>query len=93
MKDIFIQSYMDEETQTFLEVGSTLQEDINAMNFTSVPTEFEVSSNGTIRINITRKNWAKIVSKWKITFKDAQKDLQKQWNDGGRKVLVLFSII
>jgi|TARA_R100001463_G_scaffold89225_1_gene143955 hypothetical protein len=93
MKDIFIQSYMDEETQTFLEVGSTLQKDINAMNFTSVPTEFEVSINGTIRINITRKNWAKIVSKWKITFKDAQKELQKQWKDGGRKNLVLFSII
>ena len=49
--NLFIQSFMDNDSKTFLEIGSTITE-----KFTSVPTDFKVTFNGTCWIDITKDN-------------------------------------
>jgi len=49
MKNLFIQSFMDDNGQTFLEVGK-------GEKFISVPSDFTVTFNGTCFITITSAN-------------------------------------
>lgn len=74
MKNLFIQSFMDSDAKTFLEVGK-------GENFTSVPSEFNVTFNGTCFISITNANLLKLSSKWGVTKTEIQNALQKQFVD------------
>jgi len=91
-KNIFIQSFMDDNKETFLEVGSTIPRDVDAGVFTSVPTSFNVCINGTCCIDISKSNFNKVANEWGVTFDDVKKALQKQWSDAGSDALVIFQI-
>lgn len=87
LENIFIQSFMDEDANTFLEVG---EKDTNT--FTSVPTEFDVVSNGTCFIRVSKSNFNKINNKWNVNQNEVQKALQNQWRKSGTDSLIIFSI-
>lgn len=74
MEKLFIQSFMDDNGKTFLEVGK-------GEDFTSVPSEFNVCSNGTCVITITNKNLLNLSKDWGVTESEIQKALQKQFGD------------
>jgi len=74
MEKLFIQSFMDDNTETFLEVGK-------GEDFTSVPSEFNVCSNGTCVITITNKNLLKLFKNWGVTKEGIQEALQNQFGD------------
>ena len=73
MKNLFIQSFMNENARTFLEVGQD-------EHFTSVPSEFNVSINGTCWITISKDNFFELSTTWGITESDIQKALDEQFN-------------
>ena len=91
-QNIFIQSFMDDNSETFLEVGSTIPRDVDAGVFTSVPTTFNVSHCGTCWIDITKSNFNKVSNRWGVTIDDVKKALQKQWLDAGSDAHVIFQI-
>lgn len=93
LNNLFIQSFMDDFGKTFLEVGSTKPEDVDAGIFTSVPTAFYVTSNGTCWIDVSKNDFAKISNKWGVTQDDVKKALQKQWKDNDSDALVIFQVI
>ena len=74
MENLFIQSFMDTDGKTFLEVGK-------GEKFTSVPSEFNVTMNGTCFITITPANLLKLASSWNVTKTIIQAELQKQFKD------------
>lgn len=74
MKNLFIQSFMDADGQTFLEVGK-------GEKFISVPSEFNVTLNGTCFITITSANLLKLAATWNVTKAKIQAELQKQFKD------------
>ena len=74
MENLFIQSFMDSDAKTFLEVGK-------GENFTSVPSEFNVTSNGTCFIGINSFDFWELVIKWNITKEQIQNALQNQFGD------------
>ena len=74
MEKLFIQSFMDDNTETFLEVGK-------GEKFTSVPSEFNVCSNGTCVITITNKNFLKLSKEWGVTKEGIKEALQNQFGD------------
>ena len=76
MKNLFIQSFMNENTETFLEVGE--KDGI----FTSVPTNFLVTAKQTCWIEIKKKDFKFISNLWNINEDDVQNSLSKQWGDG-----------
>lgn len=88
MKPLFIQSFMDDNGQTFLEVGSTDPHDVDSGVFTSVPTDFSVVSSGTCFIECSKDNFAEVQFAWDVTEEDVKKALQKQWGEE----LVVFHV-
>ena len=74
MKNVIIQSFMDDNKQTFLEVGTS-------EDFTSVPSEFNVCSNGTCVITITSKDLLKLSKKWEVTKPQIEEALQNQFGE------------
>ena len=72
--NLFIQSFMDNNSNTFLEIGSKITE-----KFTSVPTDFKVTFNGTCWIDITKDNFIKLQWDWNITEQEIQEALDKQF--------------
>lgn len=82
MKNLFIQSFMDTDGKTFLEVGK-------GDNFTSVPSEFNVAFNGTCFIFINSLNFLRLKEKWGVTKDQIQIELQKQFKD----TTLIFNVI
>jgi hypothetical protein len=76
MKNLFIQSFMNENTETFLEVGE------KDGRFTSVPTKFFVTARRTCWVEINKKDFKFISNIWNIEEDDVQNALSKQWGDG-----------
>ena len=72
MENLFIQSFMDTDGKTFLEVGI-------GENFTSVPSEFNVTLNGTCFIFINSLNYLQLKKKWNIRKDQIQRELEKQF--------------
>ena len=91
MKNVFIQSFMNGNGETSLEV-------IRMSNFmenkiTSKPTNFDVAGNGSIWISIDSKDWHAIKDEWDITIDQVQESLQEQFmTEHGSSVNVHFSI-
>ena len=74
MENLFIQSFMDSDAQTFLEVGM-------GEKFTSVPSEFIVSMNGICFITITKANAIELSKKWGVTKTEIRAALKNQFGD------------
>lgn len=74
MKNLFIQSFMDDDSNTFLEVRSKITE-----RFISLPTTFDVTLNGTCWISITKDNFDTIQWDFNVTEQDVQEALEKQF--------------
>lgn len=72
MENLFIQSFMDTDGQTFLEVGID-------DNFTSVTSEFNVTIGGTCFISINSFDFWELKIKWNITKEQIQNALQNQF--------------
>ena len=83
MEKLFIQSFMDDNGKTFLEVGK-------GEDFTSVPSEFNVCSNGTCVITITNKNFLKLSKEWGVTKEGIQEALKNQFRLFGDTSLLFF---
>lgn len=83
LKNIFIQSFMDDNTETFLEIGSTVTEE-----FDSIPTEFMVTTDKdrTRWITIKMKKLANLLVKWNVTVDDVKNSLQSQF--GNERLIV-----
>ncbi|QDP54272.1 MAG: hypothetical protein Unbinned5434contig1000_19 [Prokaryotic dsDNA virus sp.] len=90
---LFIQSFMNDDAETFLEVGSTDQQDVDAGIFTSVPTTFKVVSNKTCFIGIEKKHFKEVQNLWGVTFEQVQDALQNQWRENGSDAIIVFNII
>ena len=73
MKDLFIQSTVDKNGKTFLEVG--VEDQIS----NRVPTDFNVVGTGTVFISITERNFDKLARRWNINFNDIAEALQNQF--------------
>jgi len=93
MKNLFIQSFMDSDGQTFLEVGSTKQKDIDNGVFTSVQSTFDVVSNGTCFVSITQSDFNKLKSDWGISETQIQIALRNQWLKAGSNNAIIFDVI
>ena len=76
MKNTFIQSFINDKAETFLEIGSTITEE-----FDSIPTEFNVTmdSERTRWIDIDSKKLNKLLVKWSVTSNDVITELKKQF--------------
>jgi len=83
MENLFIQSFMDDNGKTFLEVGI-------GEKFTSVPSEFNVCSNGTCVITITSKELLKLSKNWGVTEPEIKTALQNQFRLFGDTSLLFF---
>ena len=81
MKNTFIQSFMNDKTETFLEIGSTITDE-----FDSIPTTFNVTSNNTRWITINNKKLSNLLVKWNLTIEDVKTSLQGQF---GKKRLII----
>ena len=83
LKNIFIQSFMDDNTETFLEIGSTVTEE-----FDSIPTDFMVTmdKDRTRWITIKMKKLASLLVKWNVTVDDVKNSLQSQF--GNERLIV-----
>ncbi len=83
LKNIFIQSFMDDNTETFLEIGSTVTEE-----FDSIPTDFMVTTDKdrTRWITIKMKKLANLLVKWNVTVDDVKNSLQSQF--GNERLIV-----
>jgi hypothetical protein len=92
MKNLFIQSFMDSNGETFLEVGSTKQQDIDNGVFTSVPSSFNVVSNGTCFIEITKVDFNKLKSDWGVSETQIQIALRNQWLRNGSNNSIIFDV-
>lgn len=88
MKPIFIQSFMNDNAETFLEVGSTDPHDVDAGIFTSIPTAFNVMSSGTCFIEASKEDFSHVQFVWGVTLDEVKKALQKQWGE----TLVVFNV-
>ena len=93
MKNIFIQSFMDSDGQTFLEVGSTKQKDIDNGVFSSVPSTFNVVSMGTCFVSITQSDFNKLKSEWGVSQTQIQIALRNQWLKSGSNNAVIFDVV
>ena len=87
LENIFIQSFMDDNANTFLEVGEK-----STNIFTSVESEFDVVSNGTCFIRVSKSNFNKINNEWNVNENQVQQALQNQWKESGSDALVIFTI-
>lgn len=74
MKNTFIQSFMNDKAETFLEIGSTITEE-----FDSIPTEFNVTMDRTRWIDIDSEKLNKLLTKWTVTSNDVVTELKKQF--------------
>jgi len=74
MENIFIQSFMNDKAQTFLEIGSIIND-----KFDSISTEFNVTSNNTRWITIENKKLINLLVKWNVTIDDVKNSLQSQF--------------
>ena len=74
---------MDDNTETFLEIGSTVTEE-----FDSIPTEFMVTTDKdrTRWITIKMKKLANLLVKWNVTVDDVKNSLQSQF--GNERLIV-----
>lgn len=93
MKNLFIQSFMDSDGQTFLEVGSTKQKDIDNGVFTSVQSRFNVVLNGTCFVSITQSDFNKLKSDWGVSQTQIQIALRNQWLKAGSNNAIIFDVI
>lgn len=87
MRNLFIQSNVNDNGETFLEVG------IEDKEFTAVPSNFNVMSNGSIFIEIVQKDFWKLSDKWGITLGQVEKELKKQFKNAGIAERVVFWVI
>jgi len=83
MKKTFIQSFMNDKTETFLEIGSTVTEE-----FDSIPTTFNVTSNNTRWLTIEMEKLANLLVKWNVTIEDIKSSLQNQF--GNERLIVII---
>jgi len=92
MKNLFIQSFMDSDGQTFLEVGSTKQRDVDQNLFDSIKSDFNVTLDGTCFISILESDFKKLKSKWNVSMNTIQIALRNQWSQGDSNNCVIFHI-
>jgi len=93
MKNLFIQSFMDSDGKTFLEVGSTKEQDVDNGVFTSVQSTFNVVSNGTCFVSITQLDFNKLKSEWGVTQTQIQIALRNQWLKSGSNKAIIFDVV
>ncbi|MBC8396492.1 MAG: hypothetical protein H8E16_05280 [Flavobacteriales bacterium] len=76
MKNTFIQSFINDKAETFLEIGSTVTEE-----FDSIPTDFMVTmdKDRTRWLTINKKKLSNILVKWNVTIDDVKNSLQSQF--------------
>lgn len=84
---------MDSDGQTFLEVGSTKQKDIDNGVFTSVQSRFNVVLNGTCFVSITQSDFNKLKSDWGVSQTQIQIALRNQWLKAGSNNAIIFDVI
>ena len=87
LKNIFIQSFMNNNAETFLEVGEK-----SSNIFISVPTKFNVVFDGTCFITVSKENFNKIKNVWNINKNQAEEALQNQWKKNGSDASVILII-
>ena len=73
-KKRFIQHFMNENSDTFLEIGSQTTEE-----FDSIPTEFIVTSDNSIFIRIPKSKVNKLINKWGVSWTDIKTSLLWQF--------------
>jgi hypothetical protein len=83
MENTFIQSFINDKAETFLEIGSTVTEE-----FDSIPTDFMVTmdKDRTRWITIKMKKLANLLVKWNVTIEDVKSSLQNQF--GNQRLIV-----
>ncbi len=76
MENTFIQSFINDKAETFLEIGSTVTEE-----FDSIPTDFMVTmdKDRTRWLTINKKKLSNILVKWNVTIDDVKNSLQSQF--------------
>jgi len=79
MKNLFIQSAVNQKGETFLEVG------FEDGQFTSIPTEFN-SFGQNISIDIIKKDFLKIQVAWNVGLQQVKEALNNQFQ--GERVFV-----
>ncbi len=82
MKNIWIQSFIDDNGNTTLEVGK-------GECFTSVPSNFDVVHNGTCFKTISEKDYTKLRLIYGVTHRQIQDALSKTW---GANHKIIFSV-
>ena len=73
-KKRFIQHFMDNNSDTFLEIGSIVTEE-----FDSIPTNFMVTSDNSIFITIPENKVNMIINKWGVSWTDIKTSLLWQF--------------